>query len=205
MSLYEKYVIPELIQFVCGRKQFVQQRQSILPHARGNVLEIGMGAGANLPFYAQDKVKHIFGLEPSYRLQEKARELGNSIDSEIEFINNGAEDIPLENNSVDTAVITFTMCSIMQIQQAMEETRRVLKADGQLLFCEHGLAPEASVQRWQNRLNPIWKKLAGGCHLNRDIPSIIEQAGFQIEEIDQEYMQGPRPFSYIFKGIAKRC
>ena len=204
MSLYDKYVIPELIKFVCGREQFTQQRQAILPHAHGTVLDIGIGAGANLPFYQRDKVKHIFGLEPSQRLQEKASELAASIDREIEFINNGAEDIPLQNNSVDTAVITFTMCSIAEIQQAMEETRRVLKPGGQLLFCEHGMAPDARIQRWQNRLNPMWKKLAGGCHLNRDIPELIRQAGFKIEDIDSQYMKGPRPFSFIYKGIAKR-
>ena len=121
----------------------------------------------------------------------------------LELLDNVAEDIPLDNNSVDSVVITFTMCSIEHIESALHEARRVLKSNGQLLFCEHGLAPDHKVQRWQNRLNPMWKKLAGGCHLDRDITSLVQQNGFSLDTVEQTYMKGPKAFSFIYKGNAK--
>ncbi|NOY65793.1 MAG: class I SAM-dependent methyltransferase [Gammaproteobacteria bacterium] len=202
MSLYERYILPELIQYICNRKQFKERRQSILHHAKGTVLDIGMGSGTNLPFLKTPDIKHIFGLEPSERLRHKAMINADKLDLRIEPISNGAEDIPLEKHSVDTAILTFTMCTIPDIDKALKEINRVLKPGGQLLFCEHGRAPDENILRWQNRLNPVWKKIAGGCNLNRNIPELIKQADFKIQTIDQSYMPGPKAMSFIHKGVA---
>lgn len=163
-----------------------------------------MGSGTNLPFLNNPDVKHIIGLEPAERLRKKARTLSGKLDLPIDIIANGAEDIPLETHSVDTVIVTFTMCTIPDIETALTEMVRVLKPGGQFLFCEHGKAPEEQVQRWQNRLNPAWKKIAGGCNLNRDIPTLIKQAGLDIKTLDQHYMSGPKATSFIHKGIATK-
>ncbi len=203
MNLYEKYILPELIHLACSNKRFGEKRQSILPLASGRVLEIGMGSGLNLPFYNRANIERIFGLEPSDRLRTKTQALATELNIALELSANGAEDIPLGNHSVDTIVTTFTLCSIANIEQALEEMRRVLKTDGKLLFCEHGRAPEHGIQRWQDRINPLWKKMAGGCNLNRDIDSLLRQSGFMVAQHDYQYMQGPRAFSFIYKGIAR--
>jgi len=202
MSFYECYILPELIQLICSRKRFSEKRQDILTHAQGTVLDIGMGSGTNLPFLKTPEIKHIYGLEPSERLRSKACALSAKLGLPVEAINNGAEDIPLETHSIDTVIVTFTLCTIPQIDTALQEMLRVLKPGGQLLFCEHGRAPEERVQRWQNRLNPAWKKIAGGCNLNRDIPELIRQAGLNIKTLDQQYMPGPKAMSFIHKGVA---
>lgn len=203
MNLYEHYILPELIQLVCSNKHFHEKRQSIIPLATGRVLEIGMGSGINLPFYNDRQVEHILALEPSDRLRKKALQQCAHINIPVELCANGAEDIPLEQHSIDTIVTTFTLCSIAEIEKALKEMRRVLKPEGTLLFCEHGLAPENNIQKWQNRINPWWKRVAGGCHLNRDIHTLIQQSGFSMDETDHQYMQGPKTFSYIYKGIAR--
>jgi len=203
MKLYDKYIVPALIRLVCSNPRFTEMRQSLLPKARGNVLEIGIGSGLNLPFYDHSSVTHIVGLEPSEQLRQHALKKINALNIPVEILPHGAENIPLESRSIDTIVTTFTLCSITEIQRALEEMRRVLKPDGELLFCEHGRAPEQQVQRWQDRINPYWKKMAGGCNVNRDIHTLILQAGFLIEEPDHQYMQGPKTFSYIYKGFAK--
>jgi len=204
MSFYDHYILPELIQFICSRKRFQERRQSILSHAKGNVLDIGMGSGTNLPFLTNSNIKHIYGLEPSERLRNKATTLSDKLKLSINTIANGAEDIPLDKHSIDTVIVTFTMCTIPDIEIALREMQRVLKPGGQLLFCEHGRAPEEQIQKWQNRLNPMWKKISGGCNLNRDIPELITQAGLGIQTIDQHYMQGPKAMSFIHKGIATK-
>ena len=202
MSFYERYILPELIHFICSRKQFQENRQTILKHAKGTVLDIGMGSGTNLPLLSNSNVKHIIGLEPSERLREKALSTAEKNNLCIETIPYGAEDIPLEKHSIDSAILTFTMCTIPDIDTALKEINRVLKPGGQLLFCEHGRAPEKNIQKWQNRLNPTWKKIAGGCNLNRNIPELINQTGLNIKMLDQGYMRGPKAMSFIHKGIA---
>ncbi len=203
MNLYQKYILPELIQLACSNNRFTEKRQSLLPQASGRVLEIGIGSGLNLPFYSEEQVEHITGLEPNERLRQKASAVAKEINIAVALSTNGAEDIPLDTQSIDTIVTTFTLCSIDKLEKALEEMRRVLKPNGVMLFCEHGYAPEQNIQIWQNRLNPFWKKIAGGCHLNRDFDTLIKQAGFTITQGDYQYMQGPRAFSYIYKGIAK--
>ena len=203
MNVYEKYVLPRLVNLACGFKPMMKQREKIVPLAEGRVLEIGIGSGLNLPYYSAGKVSHLWGLDPSREswalAQDRQRELG----FEVEFIEASAEDIPLDNSCADTVLVTYTICTIPDTRFALEEARRVLKPGGKLLFCEHGLAPDKNVQRWQNRLNPVWNKFGGGCNLNRAIPELIEQAGFSIHSMDSMYIPGWKPASFNYWGVAR--
>jgi ubiquinone/menaquinone biosynthesis C-methylase UbiE len=157
----------------------------------GRVLEVGIGSGLNLPFYG-NTVTDVFGLEPSRKLLDMTTAAARKSQIPLRLIEGMAEAIPIENHSVDAVVTTWTMCSIPEIQSALKEMRRVLRPSGRLLFVEHGRAPEPSVRWWQDHLTPAWRHLSGGCHLNRAIAELIENAGFRIERLDKGYMQGPK-------------
>lgn len=199
MSFYEKYVLPRLIDLAMRNKEATRLRQLIVPQAAGRVLEIGIGSGLNLPFYGP-QVKHLFGLEPSPELIGLAGRKTGGAPFPVDFLAAGAEHIPLEDGSVDTVLTTWTLCSIPDAHQALCEARRVLKPDGRLLFLEHGLAQEAGVQRWQRRLTPLWRRVTGGCHLDRSIGELVAAAGFRIEALDTGYAQGPRVMAFIYRG-----
>ena len=202
MNIYEKYLLPRLTNFACGLKPMMRQREKVVPLAEGRVLELGIGSGLNLPYYARGKVRHLWGLDPSRETWALARDRHGKFDFDIEFVEASAEDIPLDRGSVDTVLITYTICTIPDAIAALKDARRVLRSDGSLIFCEHGLAPDESVQRWQNRLNPLWKRIGGGCNLNRPIPELIEQAGFNIRSLDTMYITGWRPASFNYWGVA---
>ena len=202
MGFYAKYIMPRATHVLCSAKQIRRQRKKIVPLAEGRVLEVGIGSGLNLPFYTADKVQHLWGLDPSKESWTLAQPAVERTRFDLEFIEAAAEDIPLEDESADTVLVTYTLCSIAKIRPALEEMRRVLKQGGQLIFCEHGTAPDEGVRRWQNRLNPIWKRVAGGCNLNLPIPSVLESAGFKIRELDTMYVPGWKPVSFIYRGIA---
>ena len=204
MGLYESYVLPRFLHLLCGLKPLIKQRERIVPLAEGRVLEIGFGTGLNLPFYTADKVDILWGLEPSQEMRELARKKLGATAIDVEFIKAPAEDVPLETGSVDTVLLTYTLCTIPDACLALEEMRRVLKPDGKLLFCEHGLAPHEGVRKWQNRLNPTWKRFVGGCNINRPIPDLIEKAGFSIQTMDTGYISGWKPASFNFLGSATR-
>ncbi|MCP4179098.1 MAG: class I SAM-dependent methyltransferase [bacterium] len=203
MGIYEKYFLPKIINFACSRTQFMGERKLIIPTAKGNILEIGIGSGLNLPFYDLNKVKSITALEPSNELRKLTQKYSSDLNLDIKLLKNSSDNIELDSSSIDSIVITFTMCSILNITESLEEMRRVLKPNGNLIFCEHGLAPDKHVRKSQNFITPIWKKISGGCHLNRSISSIIENNGFKIEKLDTNYTKGWKPLSYIYKGIAK--
>lgn len=202
MGLYNKYILPRLINSTCSVSTVSKQRAKIVPLAKGEVLEIGIGSGLNIPFYRKDQVKAIWGLEPQGELLSMARELGEHHDIPIHFLQAPAEEIPLDNKQFDTIVITYTLCSIPMAAQALQEMKRVLKSDGQVLFCEHGAAPDQAVLKWQNRINPIWKRLGGGCNLNRDIPQLFVDAGFHIPDLQTMYIPGWRPACFNYWGNA---
>jgi ubiquinone/menaquinone biosynthesis C-methylase UbiE len=203
MNPYNKYIMPRFINMVCGAKPIVKQRQKVVPLARGKVLEVGMGSGLNIPFYDSSKVDFVWGLEPSQEIRQLAAERVKQAAFEIEFIDLPGESIPLEDNSVDTIVLTYTLCTIPDADTALQQMRRVLKPDGKMLFCEHGAAPDLHVRRWQERVNPLWKSLCGGCNLNRAIPSLIEKNGFKISSLDQCYLEGTPKFAgYNYWGEA---
>jgi ubiquinone/menaquinone biosynthesis C-methylase UbiE len=180
----------------------MKQRQKTVPQATGRVLEIGIGSGLNLPFYNPDKVEHLWGLDPSSEMWTFSKKAREKVGFDVEFINSGAENIPLDDNSADTVLFTYALCTIPDVPTALSEIRRVLKPGGCVLFCEHGAAPDEAVMRWQNRLNPIWQKIGGGCHLNRRIPMLLEQSGFILQELEASYIMGFKPASFNFWGAA---
>ncbi len=202
MRLYNKYVLPRIIDFACSRACFIEQRKSIIPEASGNILEIGIGSGLNLPFYDMKKVKHITGIEPSNELMELTLKKTKNLGIKLDLLANSVEKIDIDSSSIDSVVLTFTMCSIHDIESALNEIRRVLKPTGSLLFCEHGLAPLKHVQKIQNLVTPMWKKISGGCHLNRNIERISKDNGFNFKRITTSFITGWRPISYIYKGAA---
>lgn len=201
MSFYDDHVLPHVINLAMRNRALLPYRRRVISGARGRVLEIGIGPGLNLPFYPSD-VTEIVGLEPAPRLVAMARRAASRSQMPTTLIEGNAEAIPLDDRSIDTVVITWTLCSIPDAVTALGEMRRVLKTSGQLLFVEHGQAPEQRVREWQDRLTPVWKCIGGGCHLNRPIRSLIEGAGFGIVRLETGYMQGPRPMSFIYEGRA---
>lgn len=202
MGIYQRYLLPRIIHVACGLKPLMKQREKVVPLAEGRVLEIGIGSGLNLPFYAPGKVKHVWGLDPSREIWALAEKKIEALDFDIQFIEAPAENIPLENASADTVLLTYTLCTIPDVLLALEEMRRVLKPGGRLVFCEHGLAPDEKVRRWQRRMNPLWRKIGGGCNLNRPIPELIEQSGFRILGMDTMYLPGWKPASFNYWGTA---
>jgi ubiquinone/menaquinone biosynthesis C-methylase UbiE len=202
MSWYGEHILPHVINLACSAQPNQKQRGRLVPLAKGEVLEIGFGSGLNVPFYDPDKVSRIWALEPSVGMRRKAQPVVDSSSVDVEFIDLPAEDIPLDLNSMDTVLVTYTLCTIPDAVAALEGMRRVLKPEGSLLFCEHGLAPDEDVRRWQNRLNPAWRKLGGGCNINRDILELIRSAGFDITSDERVYIPGPRPLCYNFRGSA---
>ena len=202
MSFYERYCLPHVIHLACGAKNIQKQRQKVLPLAQGRVLEIGMGSGLNLPFYDPKKVEMVWGLEPSQGMRKKATPRLQQAPFEIRWLDLPGEQISLEDASVDTVVLTYTLCTIPDWRKALQQMRRVLKPGAKLIFCEHGEAPDESVQRWQARLNPIWGKIGGGCRLNRPIPRLLEEGGFKIDSLETMYIPGPKFASFNYWGTA---
>ena len=204
MSLYDKYILPRLLNCACSARPMIYQRQKVVPQAEGKVLEVGIGSGLNLPFYDKSKVKKIWGLDPSEELNRMASKVATEENLEVDFIISGAENIPLPDDHVDTVLITYTMCTIPEVEQANQEMKRVLKPGGKMIFCEHGKAPDPNIHKWQNRINPLWKKIAGGCNLNRDIPGLIKASGFKLENLETMYLPStPRIAGYNYWGYAK--
>jgi ubiquinone/menaquinone biosynthesis C-methylase UbiE len=202
MGFYAKYLLPRTVHFLCSAKLIRKQRIKVVYLATGRVLEIGIGSGLNLPLYDPGKVQRVWGLDPSIELWKLAERMASQVDFSVEFIKGDAEAIPLDDCSADTVLVTYTLCSVPRVLRALEEIRRVLKPVGQLIFCEHGAAPDVSVRRWQNRLNPIWKRIAGGCSLNLPIPSLLEQAGLKIRQMDTMYLPGWKPVTFNYWGTA---
>ena len=205
MGLYGKYVLPRVVHLACSARPKMRQREKLVPLASGRVLEVGMGSGLNLPFYDARRVTKVWGLEPSPEMSKMASAAVEAVAFDVEFVSAGGEQIPLDSESFDTVLMTFTLCTIPDAERALREIARVLKQGGQLLFCEHGAAPNASVRRWQNRIDPLWRRLAGGCHLNRDIPGLIRRGGFEITRMDTMYIPGWRPASFNYWGAAAKA
>ena len=205
LSFYDKYILPKFLNCACGSKPINYQREKIVPLAEGKVLDVGIGSGLNIPYYNKSKIKYLYGLDPSIELLNLAKPLAKKNELEIEFLECGAEAIPLPNDSIDTVVITYTLCTIPDTQLSNQEIMRVLKPNGKLLFCEHGLAPDINIAKWQKRINPIWNKIAGGCNLNRDIPKLIRSSGFKILNMEEMYLPSTPKFAgYNYWGVAKK-
>lgn len=202
MSFYQDRILPHLTDLACSAKPTEKQRQKIVPLAQGEVLEIGFGSGLNLPFYDRRKVHKIWGLEPSEGMRRKARARVRASKLEVEFIDLPGENIPLEANSVDTVLVTYSLCTIADALAALDGMRRVLKPGGSLLYCEHGIAPDEGVRRWQRRLNPVWSRMSGGCNMDRDIPNLLKKGGFDITADQRMYIPGVKVLCYNYWGTA---
>jgi SAM-dependent methyltransferase len=203
MNFYERHILPHVINCACGTKPVQRQRQKVVPRARGVVLEIGIGTGLNLPFYDGSAVDRLVGLDPSEASWALAAERGRHLAFPVEFIGLPGEEIPLPDHSVDSIVMTFSLCTIPHPLDALAGMARVLRPGGELIFCEHGLAPDPGVQRWQRRLNPLWRRIAGGCHLDRDIPALLAAGGFRTVEQNAMYLPGtPRIAGFNTWGAA---
>ena len=204
MGFYENRVLPHLINCGCGNAVMMRQRDHVVPRASGVVLEIGIGTGHNLPRYDGSRVQRVIGVDPSEASWRLAAERAAAVAFPVEFLGLSGEDIPLPAASADCAVITFSLCTIPDPVQALREVARVLKPGGELHFCEHGRAPDAGVQRWQDRLDPLWHRIMGGCHLNRDIPALLQEAGFVTGELASGYLpRTPRIAGYNLWGSAR--
>jgi len=201
-SWYERNVLPVMVDLACGVKPVRRQRAKVVPRASGRVLEVGIGSGLNLPFYDRSRVSAIVGLDPSGAMRRRAEQRIAETGLQVEFVGLSAEKIPQPDASFDSVLITYTLCSIPDPLAALAEIRRVLKAEGRLIFCEHGRAPDAPVRRWQDRLTPLWRRIGGGCHLNRDIPGLLAAGGFDCDDLQTMYLPGLRPLTYNFWGEA---
>ncbi|MBO6567044.1 MAG: class I SAM-dependent methyltransferase [Pseudomonadales bacterium] len=200
MGIYEKYFLPKLLNLAMKAPAMKAIRKKIVPLAEGNVLEVGIGSGLNLPFY--DKSVKVTGLDPSLELQVMAQKVAAREGVNVDFISVGGEEIPAEDNSFDSVVMTWTLCTIPDPITALSEIRRVLKPNGKILFAEHGEAPDANVAKWQARLNPYWNVIGGGCNLNRRVTELYEGAAFTFDDIEKGYIEGPKIATYTYRGIA---
>lgn len=206
MNVYEKFCLPHLINCLCSLKPIISQRKRVVPLAEGRVLEVGIGSALNLPYCDPDKVEFIWGLEPSEGMRKAALKNVQCTSIKVKWIALPASQIPLEDNAVDTVLLTFTLCTIPDWQAALREMRRVLKPEGKPIFCEHGEAPDESIRKWQSRITPWWKSIAGGCHLGRPIPGYLERAGFRIMTMESEYVRGvPRIAGFNYRGTARKA
>ena len=201
MGFYQDRILPHLVNWAMRNREFQPYRERVASAADGRVLEVGIGSGLNLQFYPQ-RVRELLGLEPSERLLRMARKAAEQSGLRVTLIDGSAAAIPLDRNSVNTVLTSWTLCTIPDALGALQEMRRVLRPDGQLLFVEHGLAPESRIRAWQNRITPIWKRIAGGCHLNRPIPELIQNAGFEITHLDSGYARGPKLMTFFHQGRA---
>lgn len=195
MGFYDKYILPKFLDVACGAGPIEKQRQKVVPEAAGRVLEIGIGSGLNLPFYDGSKIEHLWGLEPAEEMRALAKPKADAAPFDVEFLGLKGEEIPLDDNSVDMIVMTYTLCTIPDTQLALEQMRRVLKPGGRMVYSEHGKAPDANVQKWQDRINPFWNKIAGGCNVNRNIAGLMSDAGFQSDDMQTMYLPNTPKFA----------
>jgi ubiquinone/menaquinone biosynthesis C-methylase UbiE len=203
MGFYARHILPVVINCACGAKPIRYQRRKIVPRAEGVVLELGFGSGLNLPYYDAARVSRVYALEPEEGMLARARKVAAKAPVPVEILAERAEEISLPPASVDMVLVTYALCTIPDPVAALEGARRVLKPGGKLLFCEHGLAPDEEVQRSQRSVEPIWKRIAGGCHLSRNIPVLVAQGGFHIDDMETMYLPStPRFAGFNYWGAA---
>jgi ubiquinone/menaquinone biosynthesis C-methylase UbiE len=194
-------VLPKLIDTACGQPPMAELRSRYVPQAEGDVLEIGIGSGLNLPHYS-DRARTVTGLDPHAELTDLARARADDANPEVDVLQISSEEIPADDGRFDTIVCTWTLCSIPNVYQALREMHRVVKPGGRFYFVEHGLSPDPSVQRWQRRIEPLWKIVGGGCHLTRKADDLIRDAGFLLPEQESGYLPGPKWAAFMTHGVA---
>ena len=203
MGFYEKHILPRCLDKACGIGPISKQRQKVVPQATGIVLEIGIGSGLNLPFYNPDRVTKIIGVDPDEHIWKRSEKRRVKTAIDIERIGLSGEDIPLDSNLADSVVVTYSLCTIPEPVKALKEMTRILKPSGKIFFVEHGKAPDENVHKWQNRIDPLWGKIAGDCHSGRNIPQLFRQADLTLETLEQSYIPGPKVLSYNYWGVAR--
>lgn len=201
-SWYARHIVPWATDLACGSRHVRRQREKVVPRARGRVLEIGIGTGLNLAHYDRTQVAKLVALDPALAMHRLARRRIARSGLEVELLGVSAEAIPLPDASIDSVLVTYSLCTIPEPLAALAEMRRVLAPGGRLIFCEHGLAPDEGVRRWQHRVAPCWARIAAGCHLNRDIPALLRAAGFESPDLESGYLPGPRWLTYSYWGTA---
>jgi ubiquinone/menaquinone biosynthesis C-methylase UbiE len=202
VNFYDRWILPPILDLAMRQQQLGKYRSEVVGAASGRVLEVGVGSGLNIPLYG-GRVDNVCGIDPSPRLLEMARRRAVAAARRVDLVQGSAAAIPIADGSIETVVMTWTLCSIADPVAALREMRRVLQPGGRLVFVEHGLAPEPGVGRWQRRLTPLWRHLAGGCHLDRKVDELIRSAGFDLVKLRTEYAQGPRPMTYMYLGCAQ--
>ena len=204
MAFYRDRIYPHIVSALGNPKPIDEIRRRMVPLARGDVLELGVGPGVNFPYYDSRNVSKVFALEPNPGMLRRADQERRRIDVDVEFIDLPGEQIPLGESTVDTVVSTFTMCTIPGIEKALLGVRRVLRRGGQLIFFEHGISPDPHVSRWQRLVEPFFKLAFEGCHVTRNIPSLITACGFTIDRLHEGYMAPfPKSGTYCFWGVAR--
>lgn len=203
MGFWADRVLPHLVEKACRSSAILEERQRWVPRAHGEVIELGVGSGLNLPFYDREKVTKVVGIDPSAPLLARAASRAADAPVAIELLRGSAEALPFADHSFDSAVVTYSLCSVPDPVRALSEVRRVLRPDGELFFVEHGLARDAATQRRQRWLTPLWRRISGGCHLDRDIASLLRAAGFHSEDLAADYAEGARFLSFTYEGSAR--
>jgi ubiquinone/menaquinone biosynthesis C-methylase UbiE len=202
MGLYQNWVLPRLLDLAMRNHVLVPYRRSAVTSARGLILEIGVGSGLNLFLYGPE-VSRVVGLDPSSELLRLAKKGASQVRVPVSLVRASAEGIPFADATFDAILMTWALCSIPNPIAALTDMRRVLKPGGRLLFVEHGLSPEIRIARWQHRLTPYWKRIGGGCHLDRKMDDLIRAAGFQTDAVETSYMNDPKPWTFMYRGSAK--
>lgn len=201
-SWYDRHLLPYLVDLACGLRAVQRQRQKVVPLAHGKVLEVGIGTGLNLEHYDRARVERLVGVDPGLEMHPLAQKRAKRAGLTVELSGLSAEKLPFRSNTFDTILVTYALCTIPDPLAALVEMRRVLRRGGILVFCEHGLAPDPSVQRWQHRLTPLWASVAGGCHLDRNVPALLKDAGFRSRDMQTMYLPGPRVLTFNYWGTA---
>ena len=201
-GFYDRHILPYVLDIACGIKPVTRQRRKVVPLAEGRVLEIGIGSGLNMPHYDKARVAKVVGLDPALQMHRLAKKRIARAGLDVELIGLSAETIPQDDASFDTVVCTYTLCTIPDPVSALREMRRVLKPGGRLLFCEHGRAPDENIRRWQDRLDRVWGRISGGCHLTRDVPALLRDSGFRCNDMETMYLPGPKPLTFNYWGSA---
>jgi ubiquinone/menaquinone biosynthesis C-methylase UbiE len=201
MGFYDRHILPRLIDLAMRSRVLDRHRRQALALARGFVLEIGVGSGPNLALYGP-ATDRVCAIDPSSELLRLAGERSTQASVPVSLVRASAEHLPFPDAVFDTAVMTWTLCSVADPALALVEARRVLKPGGRLVFVEHGLAPEPGVARWQRGLTPCWRHIAGGCHLDRRIDDLIRAAGFRLDALETGYITGPKPWTFLYHGSA---
>jgi len=203
VGFYNEQVVPRLAGLMLGTSGFDKYRVSTTDGLSGRVVEIGFGSGLNLPHYPPE-VRDVLAVEPSRVARQRAERRIREASVHVEHVGLDGQKLPLDDASCDAALCTFTLCTVPDPSRALAELLRVLKPAGTVHFLEHGLSPDPGVAKWQHRLEPLQRRLAGGCHLTRDPSSLVEQAGFVMQRNEQRYVQGPKPWCWLTLGVAAK-